>query len=358
MFLCSINLCYRNYIHNLSLRKEYYFMSILYILGNGFDLAHGLPTSYKKFAEILKQNNPILFNELNDLYFDNNIELWKHFEEKLGRPTDRSIKNIQKFIQEKYVQSKDKTFLPLNTVLDLLDPNSINYELNESMKQMVRVANQKISQLSHKAKKYSFTLDDYFITFNYTSTLENLYGIQPNHILHVHNKLSSNYKNDDLIFGNTVNNVFSMPNLGNLIGNLVIENFKELDNTSININERRERYLNNNTDIKKIKESFVKHIQQLNTFFIKKTNVPLNNVIQFSNSIRNNISKICIIGHSLASVDMEYFEEIKINIPHVTWYVHYFNDMNDIEKNAIKLLGDSYTETIYEPDKCFIFSPK
>lgn len=335
-------------------------MSTLYILGNGFDLAHGLPTSYKRFAEILKQKDEILYNELTDLYFDGNEELWKHFEQKIGHTTQKSIQKIKKFIQKKYIQNKDKNFLPLNTVLDLLDPNSINYELNESMKQMVREANQELDSLSHKTKKTKtkkpFTLDDFFITFNYTNTLECLYKIPHNHILHVHNKLS--YKNDDLIFGNTVNNVFSMPNLGNLLGNLVVETFKELDNTSININERRERYLNNNTDIKKIKESFVKHIQQLNTFFIKKTNIPLNNVIQFSNSISNNISKICVIGHSLAPVDMNYFEEIKMNIPHATWYVHYFNDMNDIEKSTIKLLGDSYTETICESNKCFIFSPK
>lgn len=331
-------------------------MSTLYILGNGFDLAHGLPTSYKRFAEILKQKDEILYNELTDLYFDGNEELWKHFEQKIGHTTQKSIQKIKKFIQKKYIQNKDKNFLPLNTVLDLLDPNSINYELNESMKQMVGEANQKLDPLSHKTQKNPFTLDDFFITFNYTSTLEFLYKIPHNHILHVHNKLS--YKNDGLIFGNTVNNVFSMPNLGNLLGNLVVETFKELDNTSININERRERYLNNNTDIKKIKESFVKHIQQLNTFFIKKINIPLSNVIQFSNSISNSISKICVFGHSLAPVDMNYFEEIKINIPHATWYVHYFDDMNDIEKSAIKLLGDPYTETFCESDKCFIFSPK
>jgi len=29
-------------------------MNILYIIGNGFDLAHGLPTSYLKFREHAK----------------------------------------------------------------------------------------------------------------------------------------------------------------------------------------------------------------------------------------------------------------------------------------------------------------
>ena len=39
-------------------------MSILYIIGNGFDLYHGLPTSYKDFYEFGKD----LLDEIEEFY--------------------------------------------------------------------------------------------------------------------------------------------------------------------------------------------------------------------------------------------------------------------------------------------------
>lgn len=347
-------------------------MSTLYILGNGFDLAHELNTSYKKFAEILKQKDSTLYNELSDLYFDNNMELWKHFEEKIGHISQKSIKNIEKYIQQKFIDIQKKILnlpkdqiLSLNNELGLLDPYGIKITLNNCMKQMVNEANMQLNKTPKVCTK--ITANDYFITFNYTSTLENLYKINSNHILHVHNKLDSNSKNNELIFGNTDKNIFNNVFLSQNWGKFVIEKFKGSKKLCININEMRERYLDNDEDLLSIVNSIDEHFNELNELFHKKTDVPAVNVKNFSNSISHNISKIHVIGHSLAPVDMKYFEEIKMNIPHATWYVHYFNDMSDIEKSAIKLLGNSYTETICESNntetickfnKYFIFSPK
>lgn len=338
-------------------------MSTLYILGNGFDLAHGLLTSYKTFAEILKQKNPTLFNELNDLYFDNDIDLWKHFEEKIGHITQKSIKNIEKYIQQKFIEIQKKIsnlpknqIMSLNYELGLSSPQGIEISLNKCMKQMVNEANK---QLKETPKVYTqITANDYFITFNYTSTLENLYKINSNHILHVHNKFDSNSKNNKLIFGNTDKNIFSKEFLSQNWGKLIIEKFKGSKKLCININEMRERHLDNDEDLLSIVNSIDDHFNDLNEIFHKKTDIPKINVRKFSNLIKHNISKICVFGHSLAQVDMKYFEEIKMNIPNATWYVHYFNDMTDIENSAIKLLGDSYIETICKSDKYFIFSPK
>ena len=40
----------------------------LFIIGNGFDLAHGLKTGYTDFKEYLGEHNKPLFNTINTLY--------------------------------------------------------------------------------------------------------------------------------------------------------------------------------------------------------------------------------------------------------------------------------------------------
>jgi hypothetical protein len=60
-------------------------MNKLYIIGNGFDLHHGLLTSYSDFEQYLKVNDVRLLDNLNKYYFLNNSKsLWSHFEENLA----------------------------------------------------------------------------------------------------------------------------------------------------------------------------------------------------------------------------------------------------------------------------------
>jgi hypothetical protein len=40
-------------------------------------------------------------------------------------------------------------------------------------------------------KKFIFDKNDYFITFNYTKTLELIYDIRPDNIIHLHGSLSN-----------------------------------------------------------------------------------------------------------------------------------------------------------------------
>lgn len=68
-------------------------MTKLYIIGNGFDLAHRLPTSYEKnLKPILEKNDKKLFELVNNLYFVLNPNIQKdycsEFEKHIGKITD------------------------------------------------------------------------------------------------------------------------------------------------------------------------------------------------------------------------------------------------------------------------------
>ena len=68
----------------------------LYILGNGFDLAHGLKTRYSDFRDYLakKQRNKIssLLDTLESVYDQD--KLWSDFERALGNPNENFIKEV------------------------------------------------------------------------------------------------------------------------------------------------------------------------------------------------------------------------------------------------------------------------
>lgn len=54
------------------------FDNVLYIIGNGFDLHHGVMSSYKSFAIWLQRKNRALYEKLNDVC---RVEsLWRDFE--------------------------------------------------------------------------------------------------------------------------------------------------------------------------------------------------------------------------------------------------------------------------------------
>ena len=82
-------------------------MKTLYIIGNGFDIAHNLPTSYWHFREYLEDMHQDFLAEFEYLYNIGRIDLsdprvsertvsrwkkaisdtlWSDFEDKMGRP--------------------------------------------------------------------------------------------------------------------------------------------------------------------------------------------------------------------------------------------------------------------------------
>lgn len=40
----------------------------LYIIGNGFDLHHGINSSYKNFQEWMHENNPDVIEKVDEIY--------------------------------------------------------------------------------------------------------------------------------------------------------------------------------------------------------------------------------------------------------------------------------------------------
>ena len=158
------------------------------IVGNGFDVNHGLPSSYANFKEWLKNNDINLFDFLNT-YIDVKGNWWNDFERSL------SEFDIPKLIRETPLEKspRDSKLPPsfshpaswrLDSVRD-----AISLKFTEWVKTLNGVEINKKIDLPEACL---------YISFNYTDTLERVYGIEENKIVYIHGKAS---RGDKLIYG-------------------------------------------------------------------------------------------------------------------------------------------------------------
>lgn len=197
----------------------------LFILGNGFDKAFGLKTGYSDFYKYLekKQGSPLLEKMKENLKSD--IDLWSNLEKAFGEFTSKihtqeELTDLYFELYEyfhKYLSSVQKRFQPSKELKSKFVRDVSHFEqfLNDEDKQKFSVVS-KIDSIGNSLWK-SMPLTPrrtnqfspvsqmlYFITFNYTDTLEKLYdypdlrpGYQPPYIgsnpvmdiIHIHGEL-------------------------------------------------------------------------------------------------------------------------------------------------------------------------
>ena len=136
--------------------------STLYIIGNDFDIAHGLKTRWVDFKDFLIKNDERLFKQIDDMF--KTSELWNDFETALSCPNEET----------------------LNTIKRLFNVDIASVIKNNLTSDLKRWANKNSFQGIEKLEKFIFDDNDCFITFNYTLTLENLYDISKENIVHIH----------------------------------------------------------------------------------------------------------------------------------------------------------------------------
>ena len=178
-------------------------ISKVYIIGNGFDKYHGLPSSYSDFRIWLETNNPDLLKDLTEVWDNRADMLWSDFEQALGNLDFYNFihrykdYNIKKRLTEAQIFYKEHPELP---------PNLYFHPLQEKLRPLVKSIQLAFqswitdlnSTLSNIKPKLALDKSASYITFNYTDTLESVYGIDLLNILHIHGRASNG---DNLIFG-------------------------------------------------------------------------------------------------------------------------------------------------------------
>lgn len=314
-------------------------MSILYVIGNGFDIAHGLRTSYWNFREFLEEHDWQFLENFEKLYglpqidendpytnvtaWRNHIYdyLWGSLEEKMSLVDTVDIVNVS------------------DSITGQLDLDGGNWGIEDTMNEYWRdmfsfieqlpqyvqqwITNIDLSCVSPKKKCLTDETDAMFLTFNYTATLEECYDIDPDSILHMHGALPpySDYG----------------PILGHGFKDGIDEHRQEADER---YDEARKSVENAIADIYEATIKDTESIIHEHRYYFRKLDA---------------IDQIVIIGLSYCDVDMPYLLEIKRSVsPSAHWmmYYHTEDDLNRLKK-AIEMLAIETTLVEYKRSDTF-----
>ncbi|WP_438403069.1 bacteriophage abortive infection AbiH family protein [Aeromonas veronii] len=277
-----------------NLRSNYH-MKTLYIIGNGFDLWHDLPTGYNDFYDFAKG----FLDEIEEYYsFDLRYhQPWHDFENALG---NFDAENFLSIHNEVDVNSED--FRPR-------DIYGLEDELTEQTKIHVSNIEEAFTDwvnsidVTDTEQKIIFNTNSTFINFNYTSTLQSVYNIEDDHVLHIHGSAA---RHNALIFGHGEN--ITEPSEFDKDGEYTGHMFSEAESIA--------RY-----PLYALRKPVEAVLEKNEEYFYNL----------------NNINDVVIIGHSLNNIDLPYFQRIKNQVGDVMWKVYCYQ-ASDKEKHIQSLL--------------------
>jgi hypothetical protein len=280
----------------------------LVIIGNGFDIHHKIASRYSDFKEYLRASNPELVELVEE--FLPVEEYWNDLEAALANidvdhVTDNAAEFLVSYAEERWSDAYHHDYqYEVNRIVI-----GLSVELKKHFTDWIKQLDiPSIDDITDK--RLNLPVNARYLTFNYTSTLSDIYSIPRDHILYIHGNALNN---DYLILGHSWN----PSDVPSLIGDSDPEDIDP-------------RVLEGN-DI--IKDYFGQTFK--NTSFNIKANS------NFFNNLKH-VSQITVLGHSLSDVDHAYFEEIvrHINRTAVLWVVSYYNE-SEIEhhRKALRSLG-------------------
>lgn len=264
--------------------------STLYVIGNGFDLWHGIPSSYARFKEYVRRRDRELFDAV-DRYLPAD-EDWSDLESALADiDVDNIIDDLGQFMQAYSAEDwSDAGHHDFQYEVDLV-VQRLSTELRTRFGEWIRslviptlgTATQRLRSIDTNAA---------FLTFNYTSTLGSLYAVPHSHVLHIHGE--ARMQDSELILGHAWN-------------------------------PAQRRSLNDRPDIEDIDTRLMEAHDILDDYF-SRTFKPSERLIREHQAFFDQLSAIetvHVLGHSLSDVDLPYIQAL-LRVPSVAaahWYV-------------------------------------
>lgn len=213
------------------------------ILGNGFDISHSIPSGYNDFKKFIqkkynfdeKNSFPSIYADLGShgriyipeeesakaLFYgvesslDNN---WSKFEQDLAHMNfSEIIPTLDDFVNDDYsyyAQVYEK-YISDFTFIIAFWKDIFNEWINEVNENIINLSNAVNNPLFTKL----FNENTLVLSFNYTETIEHLYGF--NSIIHIHNKVG-----EDLVWGHGEKrkNISKMHTLDNKLCDAIVLN--------------------------------------------------------------------------------------------------------------------------------------
>ena len=293
-------------------------MNRLFIIGNGFDRDHSLPTAYNPhFKEIAERTEQTSY--FWDIYQSREVDIWADFENCLAHPDFNSLEEIFDGYAPDYSSGHESDRDAIITQVDL------NGKLLEALYAFADRAECEVSNISPLPKyKDCFGQNDLFVTCNYTHTLERIYNISPCNVLHIHGEVGKN----NLILG--------YPE-GNYEAEKYYYDVRQKGRGPyriVDIEEHVEDMLKEELMDYYTYTAYVSLIEKTKSFYKSPQTKELKAFLK-----KVNVDEVIVIGHSCA-IDFSYFEYINRKFPSARWLFNPFDEGTKFNvEEMIKLLG-------------------
>lgn len=185
---------------------------ILYIIGNGFDKHHKLKTDYRDYFQFLVKNHPDILYDMNVSKFFNGLDT-VDIDGSLPEDYDKLWSNLEMMLEyayEEYFEETVDCYAP-----DYTDehPNfgGVIFQVEDDKAPFSKFTGDYLIEWIKSAESDKCIKDNslnlsskkYYLSFNYTNTLQSIYNIPDAKILHIHGSLKENLANGTpLQFGN------------------------------------------------------------------------------------------------------------------------------------------------------------
>ena len=285
-------------------------MKKLIIIGNGFDLNHGVRSEYKDFRKFAMGHNPNWSYDFEQYIPDLSVRDWWNFEQQMGRVDAESISESMLQLS---ASIGDDDFARSITGKEYLLSNLNNVYGQE----LDNIFYQWLQSLTIPKSKSPQTLNSQwlYLTFNYTETLQEAYEVSNERVLHIHGCRNDE---DSIVLGHRDNQQYIPP--------IEIEH-----NYSFNFAEGDTDFEGINSLVSNLMENRYK---------------PIEEIIQKNESFfmgLSDFSEIFVLGHSLSKVDLPYFRKIRSCVPDSSiWSVSYRGKSSKIKhQSALDSIGIS-----------------
>lgn len=305
---------------------------VLYVIGNGFDLMHGVRSSYYEFGSTLGKHSNIRF--ILEKYIEVD-DLWADFEGALAKIN---------------VEAMSQPYI-LDVMLDMMDAYDEDAQAADffaAAEMAASPATELSSELKDRFTKWIDSLkvntDDRplkgiiqkgkFLDFNYTEFVEELYGVQRSDVCYIHGcrRKQKGEPREELILGHQPH--ASDPQF----------DFEE-DWSGINLSGNRAQMIYDAQQVA------LREIVDADDDLTKHCDKIIAAHKSFFEAI-SDVDKVITIGHSLYPVDWDYFAEvIKRNKDkeRINWYFGCFSN-GDLER-----IQNFIRQFDIHPDRVHIF---
>lgn len=286
-------------------------MRTLYIIGNGFDLANGVRSSYRDFREHLLSLGPegVRMAVTLESYLGSSPDLWGDFEESLGF-LDRGMA----------MDSVDDAFDDHGDVRGCVERGLA--EVTRIEEELPRLFRSWLRTLRAEGPVWEPPVpldpDGTYIDFNYTDLLESRYGNPRGSIMYIHGSVAEgdcsivmgHGSDPDGSYGEWVSSLRDDPSYRPYVRDADGEVSR---NTRLSAQAYGEYPVRDGEwgcdSRRRAMEIALVGIEEYFGITAKKCSEVIDRNRGFFDSLRD-VGRVVVIGHSLSPVDMPYFREI------------------------------------------------